>query len=118
MARRKDANQETATIDIVVNDTPFARECTGDMPLLGVLRDRLKLTGTKFGCGRACAARAPCISTGRPYARAFRRRAGRHVTTIEGLSPDGRHPLQLACAEDVPQCGYCQPGQLMRRPRC
>ena len=88
------------------------------MPLLWVLRDRLKLTGTKFGCGKglcgACtvhldgqAVRACLI----PAVAAH----GRHVTTIEGLSPDGRHPLQLAwVAEDVPQCGYCQPGQLMQ----
>ncbi|RQT17133.1 (2Fe-2S)-binding protein [Burkholderia contaminans] len=106
-------------IDIVVNDTRHSLEnVPEDMPLLWVLRDRLKLTGTKFGCGKglcgACtvhldgqAARACLI----PAVAAH----GRHVTTIEGLSPDGRHPLQLAwVAEDVPQCGYCQPGQLMQ----
>ncbi|MDN7489347.1 (2Fe-2S)-binding protein [Burkholderia sp. AU31652] len=106
-------------IDIVVNDTRHSLEnVPGDMPLLWVLRDRLKLTGTKFGCGKglcgACtvhldgqAVRACLI----PAVAAH----GRHVTTIEGLSPDGRHPLQLAwVAEDVPQCGYCQPGQLMQ----
>ncbi|ALX15195.1 (2Fe-2S)-binding protein [Burkholderia cepacia JBK9] len=106
-------------IDIVVNDTRHSLEnVPEDMPLLWVLRDRLKLTGTKFGCGKglcgACtvhlegqAVRACLI----PAAAAN----GRHVTTIEGLSPDGRHPLQLAwVAEDVPQCGYCQPGQLMQ----
>ncbi|MBN3745516.1 (2Fe-2S)-binding protein [Burkholderia sp. Se-20373] len=106
-------------IDIVVNDTRHSLEnVPEDMPLLWVLRDRLKLTGTKFGCGKglcgACtvhldgqAARACLI----PAVVAH----GRHVTTIEGLSPDGRHPLQLAwVAEDVPQCGYCQPGQLMQ----
>ncbi|AOR70785.1 (2Fe-2S)-binding protein [Burkholderia stabilis] len=106
-------------IDIVVNDTRHSLEnVPEDMPLLWVLRDRLKLTGTKFGCGKglcgACtvhlegqAVRACLI----PAVAAN----GRHVTTIEGLSPDGRHPLQLAwVAEDVPQCGYCQPGQLMQ----
>ncbi|KAF1039465.1 (2Fe-2S)-binding protein [Burkholderia sp. Ac-20384] len=106
-------------IDIVVNDTRHSLEnVPEDMPLLWVLRDRLKLTGTKFGCGKglcgACtvhlegqAVRACLI----PAVAAH----GRHVTTIEGLSPDGRHPLQLAwVAEDVPQCGYCQPGQLMQ----
>jgi isoquinoline 1-oxidoreductase subunit alpha len=106
-------------IDIVVNDTRHSLEnVPEDMPLLWVLRDRLKLTGTKFGCGKglcgACtvhlegqAVRACLI----PAVAAN----GRRVTTIEGLSPDGRHPLQLAwVAEDVPQCGYCQPGQLMQ----
>ncbi|VWB39162.1 (2Fe-2S)-binding protein [Burkholderia lata] len=106
-------------IDIVVNDTRHSLEnVPEDMPLLWVLRDRLKLTGTKFGCGKglcgACtvhlegqAVRACLI----PAVAAH----GRHVTTIEGLSPDGRHPLQLAwVAGDVPQCGYCQPGQLMQ----
>ncbi|MDS0791557.1 (2Fe-2S)-binding protein [Burkholderia pseudomultivorans] len=106
-------------IDIVVNDTRHSLEnVPEDMPLLWVLRDRLKLTGTKFGCGKglcgACtvhlegqAVRACLI----PAVAAH----GRYVTTIEGLSPNGRHPLQLAwVAEDVPQCGYCQPGQLMQ----
>lgn len=106
-------------IDIVVNDTRHSLEnVPEDMPLLWLLRDRLKLTGTKFGCGKglcgACtvhldgqAVRACLI----PAVAAH----GRRVTTIEGLSPDGRHPLQLAwVAEDVPQCGYCQPGQLMQ----
>ena len=105
-------------IDIVVNDTRHSLEnVPEDMPLLWVLRDRLKLTGTKFGCGKglcgACtvhlegqAVRACLI----PAVAAN----GRHVTTIEGLSADGRHPLQLAwVAEDVPQCGYCQSGMVM-----
>jgi len=99
-----------------------------DTPLLWVLRDVLGLTGTKFGCGvGACgtctvhldgAAIRACTT---PVATA----AGRHVTTIEGPSPGRDHPLQMAwIAEGVPQCGYCQPGQIMsaaallaRKPR-
>lgn len=106
-------------IEIVVNDTRHSLDnVPEDMPLLWVLRDRLKLTGTKFGCGggfcgactvhlegeavRSCLLPAVAV-------------AGKNITTIEGLSKDGRHPLQLAwVAEDVPQCGYCQSGQLMQ----
>jgi aerobic-type carbon monoxide dehydrogenase small subunit (CoxS/CutS family) len=89
-----------------------------ETPLLWVLRDTFQLTGTKFGCGvgacGACtvhldgAAVRSCIT---PVSSA----AGRSVTTIEGLSPSGTHPLQRAWAlEDVPQCGYCQAGQIMQ----
>lgn len=88
-----------------------------EMPLLWVLRDRLGLTGTKFGCGiqecGACTVHvdgAPVRSCGIPVSRV----EGREVTTVEGLSPDRSHPLQQAwIAEEVPQCGYCQSGQLM-----
>lgn len=106
-------------IDIVVNDTRHSlANVPEDMPLLWVLRDRLKLTGTKFGCGKGLCGACTVHLEGQavrscliPAVAAH----GRHVTTIEGLSPDGRHPLQLAwVAEDVPQCGYCQPGQLMQ----
>jgi isoquinoline 1-oxidoreductase alpha subunit len=88
-----------------------------DMPLLWVLRDVLSLTGTKFGCGMAqcgaCtvhldgAALRACVT---PVSAAV----GKSITTIEGLSQDGSHPVQRAWAElDVVQCGYCQPGQIM-----
>src|SRR5213593_3294601 len=88
-----------------------------DMPLLWVLRDVLDLKGTKFGCGigqcGACTVQIngiPARSCQRPVSRA----AGAEITTIEGLSPDGSHPLQVAWRDlDVPQCGYCQAGQLM-----
>lgn len=88
-----------------------------DMPLLWVLRDRLGLTGTKFGCGvGACGACTVHVegealrSCQVPISAA----AGRRITTIEGLSEDGRHPCQLAwLQEDVAQCGYCQPGMIM-----
>ncbi|HLZ52329.1 MAG TPA: (2Fe-2S)-binding protein [Candidatus Acidoferrum sp.] len=88
-----------------------------DMPLLWVLRDVLDMTGTKFGCGMALcgactvhingAATRSCIT---PISSV----SGKHVTTIEGLSADGSHPVQKAwIEEDVPQCGYCQSGQIM-----
>jgi isoquinoline 1-oxidoreductase alpha subunit len=88
-----------------------------DMPLLWVLRDMLSLTGTKFGCGIAqCGActvhldGAPRRSCVTPVSTAV----GKKITTIEGLSPDGSHPVQRAWAElDVVQCGYCQSGQIM-----
>ncbi len=102
---------------LVVNGERRAFEAAADTPLLWVLRDVLDLTGTKYGCGiglcRACtvhldgealhACQIPISAVD-----------GRSVTTIEGLSPDRSHPLQLAwIEEDVPQCGYCQPGQIM-----
>src|SRR5215467_9624346 len=88
-----------------------------ETPLLWVLRDHLGLTGTKYGCGvGACGActvhvdGAAMRSCQVPLSAA----AGRRIVTIEGLSPDGRHPCQLAwLAEDVAQCGYCQPGMIM-----
>jgi len=88
-----------------------------DMPLLWVLRDVLDMKGTKFGCGSgqcgACTVHVNGIPT-RSCQRAASRIQGVDVTTIEGLSPDGSHPLQRAWKElDVPQCGYCQAGQLM-----
>jgi isoquinoline 1-oxidoreductase alpha subunit len=86
-------------------------------PLLWVIREELKLTGTKYGCGAglcgACMVHIDgqrAFSCQTPVAQA----AGRAVTTIEGLSPNSSHPLQRAwLAENVPQCGYCQPGQIM-----
>jgi isoquinoline 1-oxidoreductase alpha subunit len=105
-------------IEIVVNNERHSLDnVPEDMPLLWVLRDRLKLTGTKFGCGGgfcgACTVHLEGEAT-RACQLPIGALAGRHITTIEGLSPDGRHPLQLAwVAEDVPQCGYCQSGQLM-----
>jgi isoquinoline 1-oxidoreductase alpha subunit len=88
-----------------------------DMPLLWVLRDVLDMKGTKFGCGSgqcgACTVHVNGVTT-RSCQRAISRVQGTEVTTIEGLSPDASHPLQKAWKElDVPQCGYCQAGQLM-----
>jgi isoquinoline 1-oxidoreductase alpha subunit len=89
-----------------------------DTPLLWVLREHLKLTGTKFGCGVGQCGACTVHLDGNPAQScllAFKDVAGRRVTTIEGLSPDASHPLQKAwLAEQVPQCGYCQSGQIMR----
>jgi isoquinoline 1-oxidoreductase alpha subunit len=87
-------------------------------PLLWVLREHLKLTGTKFGCGIAACGACTVHIDGeavRSCAMPASLVAGKSVTTIEGLSPDGSHPLQKAwIAEQVPQCGYCQSGQIMQ----
>lgn len=104
-------------VSFKLNGQPKSVDVPEDMPLLWVLRDILDLQGTKFGCGIAqCGActvhinGTPARSCIRPMARV----QGTEVTTIEGLSPDGTHPLQLAWQElDVPQCGYCQAGQIM-----
>ena len=88
-----------------------------DTPLLWVLRDTLGLTGTKFGCGAALCGACTVHLDGRAVRSCsieISRVAGRTVRTIEGLSADGSHPLQRAwTAEQVPQCGYCQSGQIM-----
>ena len=89
-----------------------------DTPLLWVIREQLKLTGTKYGCGVAQCGACTVHLDGEP-ARSCQVQTqdmdGRRVTTIEGLSPDGSHPLQKAwVAEQVPQCGFCQSGQIMQ----
>ena len=89
-----------------------------EMPLLWVLRDQLGMTGTKFGCGIAqcgvCTVHVDGQAT-RSCVTPVSAVAGKSVTTIEGLSPDGSHKLQKAwVAEQVPQCGYCQSGQIMQ----
>jgi isoquinoline 1-oxidoreductase alpha subunit len=106
-----------APISFQVNGKPHSVEVSPETPLLWVLRDNLNLTGTKFGCGIAeCGACTvhldgkPTRSCVTPVSNA----AGKNVTTIEGLSPGRTHPLQIAwIAEQVPQCGYCQSGQIM-----
>jgi isoquinoline 1-oxidoreductase subunit alpha len=106
MAYKLNVNGHTSTVDV-----------PADMPLLWVLRDVLDLSGTKYGCGigqcRACTvhlAGKPVQSCLTPVSAV----GNQAITTIEGLSPDGTHPLQLAWQEvDVPQCGYCQAGQIM-----
>ena len=91
--------------------------CPPDMPLLWVLRDVLDLKGTKFGCGIGPVRRLHGPPEGQPVAACstpISAVAGQEITTIEGLSADGSHPLQKAWqAIDVPQCGYCQAGQIM-----
>ncbi len=88
-----------------------------EMPLLWVLRDTLNMTGTKFGCGMALCGACTVHINGemtRSCITPISSVAGKKVTTIEGLSADGSHPVQQAwIAEDVPQCGYCQSGQIM-----
>ena len=100
-----------------VNGKAVTVDVPADMPLLWVLRDVLDLRGTKFGCGMAqCGACTVHVAgeAKRSCVTQVSKVAGLEVTTIEGLSPDGSHPLQRAWEElDVPQCGYCQAGQLM-----
>jgi aerobic-type carbon monoxide dehydrogenase small subunit (CoxS/CutS family) len=104
-------------IDVTVNGVRHSVDVTPDTPLLWVIRDHLQMTGTKFSCGIAQCGACTVHIDGRamrscsvPVSAA----AGKAVTTIEGLSPDGTHPVQQAWMEfDVPQCGYCQSGQIM-----
>ncbi|HZE88761.1 MAG TPA: (2Fe-2S)-binding protein [Verrucomicrobiae bacterium] len=102
---------------LTVNGKAATVEAPGEMPLLWVLRDILDLKGTKYGCGMSMCgmctvhvdgeATRSCVTTVASV-------AGKRITTIEGLSPDGSHPVQRAWLEvDVPQCGYCQAGQIM-----
>ena len=104
-------------IELKVNGTTFDLDVDPETPLLWVIRDYLNLTGTKFGCGIAqCGA---CTVHVNGYAQRscqtkLREVGGKEITTIEGLSPDSNHPVHQAWIEhDVPQCGYCQSGQLM-----
>ena len=104
-------------IPIIVNGKKHQVDVDSDTPLLWTLRENLGLTGTKFGCGIAqCGActvhvnGTPARSCSTPVSSV----AGKNVTTIEGLSADSSHPIQQAWVElDVPQCGYCQSGQIM-----
>ncbi len=102
---------------IQVNGVEKAVDVDPEMPLLWVLRDVLGLTGTKYGCGEALCGACTVHLDGhavRSCVTPVRRADGHAVTTIEGLSSDGSHPLQKAWIElSVPQCGYCQAGQIM-----
>jgi isoquinoline 1-oxidoreductase subunit alpha len=104
-------------IKLRVNRKDRTADVSPDTPLLWVLRENLGLTGTKFGCGMALCGACTVHLDGdavRSCVTPVSRAAGKEVTTIEGLSSDLSHPLQRAwIAEDVPQCGYCQSGQIM-----
>lgn len=104
-------------ISLTINQKSYQVDVNPDMPLLWVLRDVIKLVGTKYGCGQAqCGA---CVvhlngEAVRSCITKLSRAAGKKVTTIEGLSANNDHPLQKAWMDiDVPQCGYCQSGQIM-----
>ena len=106
-----------APVTLTVNGTPHTIDVDPDTPLLWALRDNLGMTGTKFGCGvaqcGACTVHVDGVPT-RSCSTAVSRLAGKKITTIEGLSSDRGRALQQAWIdEDVPQCGYCQSGQLM-----
>ena len=100
-----------------VNGREIETDATPDTPLLWVLRDHLNLTGTKFGCGMALCGACTVHLDGTPVRSCVTPAAaaeGRRITTIEGLAGDRSHPVQRAWLElDVPQCGYCQSGQIM-----
>jgi isoquinoline 1-oxidoreductase alpha subunit len=104
-------------IKLTINQKEHTVDAPPDMPLLWVLRDIVGLTGTKFGCGMAQCGACTVHLNGeavRSCVTQLGRAAGQQVVTIEGLSPDTSHPLQKAwLQEDVPQCGYCQSGQIM-----
>jgi isoquinoline 1-oxidoreductase alpha subunit len=105
-------------VQLVVNGEKIDVQADPDMPLLWFLRDELGLTGTKFGCGQALCGACTIHLNGtavRACQTPIKDAAGGTVTTIEGLSPDGMHPVQVAWREqNVPQCGYCQAGQIMQ----
>ena len=107
-----------AAIAFTINCKAVSVEAEPDTPLLWVIREHLKLTGTKFGCGIAQCGACTVHIDGEPVRSCsvqLSNIGGKQVTTIEGLSPDSNHPLQKAwIAEQVPQCGYCQSGQIMQ----
>ena len=105
-------------IQLTINGAAHSFDGDPDMPLLWHLRDDVHLTGTKFGCGLglcgACTVHVDGVAT-RSCITPLKALAGKSVTTIEGLDPNGKHPLQTAWVQaNVPQCGYCQSGQIMQ----
>jgi isoquinoline 1-oxidoreductase alpha subunit len=107
-----------AAFQLLINNSPHEVEIAPDTPLLWVLRDKLNLTGTKYGCGMGLCGACTVHLDGeavRSCQTAVSSVGSKKITTIEGLSGDNSHPLQQAwIAEQVPQCGYCQPGQIMQ----
>src|SRR5450631_3265745 len=107
-----------AAIAFTINGKAAKVDVEPDTPLLWVVRDHMKLTGTKFGCGSGLCGACTIHIDGKAMRSCqipVSKVVGRKVTTIEGLSPNTSHPLQKAfIAEQVPQCGYCQSGQIMQ----
>ena len=105
------------THQLTVNGRKHSVDVDADTPLLWVLRDTLGLTGTKFGCGQGVCGACTVHLNGkavRACQTSLQEASGHAITTVEGLSKDGSHPVQKAwLAEDVAQCGYCQPGMIM-----
>jgi len=104
-------------VTLKINGTEHTLDVPSDMPLLWALRDKLNMTGTKYSCGTGQCGTCTVLVDGEPV-KSCRRRAvnmvGKEITTIEGLDPAGEHPVQKAWDElDVPQCGYCQGGQVL-----
>ena len=111
------AKESSMAITFTLNGKAQTVDVSPEMPLLWVLRDTLSMTGTKFGCGMALCGACTVHINGeatRSCITQIGSVAGKKVTTIEGISAEGLHPVQQAwIAEDVPQCGYCQSGQIM-----
>jgi isoquinoline 1-oxidoreductase alpha subunit len=105
------------TYDLSINGKSYAVQAEPDMPLLWVLRDSLGFTGTKFGCGAGLCGSCTVLvddEATRSCTSPVSTVTGKAITTIEGLSEDGNHPVQVAWLEGhVGQCGYCQPGQIL-----
>ena len=104
-------------VTLSINGVNHTMDVTPDMPLLWALRDILNLTGTKYGCGIGTCGTCTVLINGNPMRSCVMpavAAAGSEITTIEGLDPQGNHPVQRAWNdEDVPQCGYCQGGQIL-----
>jgi isoquinoline 1-oxidoreductase subunit alpha len=110
--------ENAMAVAFTINGRSASVDAQPDTPLLWVVREHLKLTGTKFGCGSGFCGACTVLIDGKAVRScqvALSNMAGKKITTIEGLSPTGSHPLQKAwIAQQVPQCGYCQSGQIMQ----